>query len=160
MHNPRCEMQDASQSCIRQYQYKSSGLSFNVPVAGSTSKPKDSKTTTPSKTLSIKSEIQTGKASSFPFSFVHALPLFSSLRYQPMRLALQISSSQGLIFQLLSTNVPFLSLVNNIGNAYIKTSPWTWTWTEGFRDSGVASPLLFLLFHPLKHVPYPLHNLT
>ena len=136
-------------SCIRQY--KSSGLSFNVPVAGSTSKPKDSKTTTPSRTLSIKSEIQTGKASSFPFSFSQALPLFtfispapvetfssligsipsssaiflaklsSSLRYQPMHLALRISSSQGLIFQLLSTNVPFLSLVSNIGNAYIKT---------------------------------------
>lgn len=37
-------------------QYKSRGLSFRVPVAGSTANPKDSKVTTPIKTLSIMSE--------------------------------------------------------------------------------------------------------
>lgn len=56
-------------------QYSSNGLSLSFPVVGSTSNPKDSKTTTPSKTLSITSEIQIGKASSLFFSFIHALPL-------------------------------------------------------------------------------------
>ena len=152
------KMRDASQSCILypascNCQYKSSGLSFNVPVAGSTSKPKDSKTTTPSKTLSIKTRNPDGKGIFLPLqlypgstshylylscscrnfllayrfypkllSYFFLAKLSSSLQYQPMRLALRISSSQDLIFQLLSTNVPFLSLVSNIGNAHIKTS--------------------------------------
>ena len=56
--------------------YSSNGRSFKRPVAGSTSNPKDSRTTTPSSTLSITPEIQTGKASSFPFTLIHALPRF------------------------------------------------------------------------------------
>ncbi len=48
---------------------------FKHEFVGSTVKPNDSKTTTPSRTLSITSEIQTGKASSLPFNFIHARPL-------------------------------------------------------------------------------------
>ena len=56
--------------------YSSNGRSFKSPVAGSTSNPKDSRTTTPRSTLSITPEIQTGKASSLPFTLSHALPRF------------------------------------------------------------------------------------
>lgn len=58
-------------------EYRSNGLSFKAPVAGSTSNPNDSRTTTPSKTLSIKSETQTANGPSFPFNFIQALPLFT-----------------------------------------------------------------------------------
>jgi len=59
--------------------YKSRGLSFNFPVAGS-SKPKDSKTTTPIKTLSIISEIQTLKILS-TLEFYPCSSLFSLLHF-------------------------------------------------------------------------------
>jgi len=56
-------------------EYNNKGVGFNVSFIGSTSKPSDSKTITPSKTLSTTSEIQTLKISSLPFNFIHALPL-------------------------------------------------------------------------------------
>ena len=62
---------------MRLSQYKSSGFSFKVLVVGSTSKPNDSRTTTPSKTLSMKSEIQTEVGVSFPLTFTIAGPFFT-----------------------------------------------------------------------------------
>jgi hypothetical protein len=62
-------------SCI--HQYKSSGSSRSIPVLGSTANPKDSKVTTPIKTLSIMSEIQIGLVFSRPRIFIQTLAPFT-----------------------------------------------------------------------------------
>lgn len=74
--------------------YNNNGASFNLSFTGSTSKPSDCKTTTPSNTLSIKSEIQTGKASSLPLTFIQALPLSTFTAPAPVNTC---SSETGLI---------------------------------------------------------------
>jgi hypothetical protein len=75
-------------------QYNINGFSFSLPVVGSISKPKASKTMTPSKTLSITSEIRTGKTSSLFFSLINALPLSTFTVPAPVNIS---SIDEGLI---------------------------------------------------------------
>ncbi len=57
--------------------YNNNGVSFNVPVLGSTLKPRDSNTTTPINTLSMISDIKTRVTSSLPLIFIRASPSFN-----------------------------------------------------------------------------------
>jgi hypothetical protein len=83
-----------SEKVLNINQYKSRGLSLRVPVVGSTANPKDSKVTTPIKTLSIMSEIQTGLVFSLSRIFIQMSAPFtfisSSMEKTPMQVVLGV----------------------------------------------------------------------